>query len=200
MKRSFLTALGIEKNIVDTILDEINQETQVAREKSKENNEAYEERIQKLEQKLEAKQSTVGQLDDGGELQKQYDALKIQHDTLNSEYKEFRANIETQHANQTKKDALRKELLLSGVRDDQLILDALSNKFSLETIEVENNRIKGFEQLLNPIKAEYNGYFGTIQEKGAEVGTPPPADNSGKSAPKTLQEALEQKYKGDKSI
>lgn len=84
------------------------------------------------------------------------------------ELEDFKTQIETEKANNVKKNALRTTLSANGVVRSEF-QDLIINATNLDDIKVGDNGIENVETLIESTKAKYPGCFGVVQE----VGTPP---------------------------
>ncbi len=163
MKRSFLTALGIEKNIIDTILDEYNIELQTVREKSKEIADEYQEKVNQLNEKLKSKSS----IDNSQELED----LKQKYEKLKSEYNDFKTQIQSKEDTEAKLSVLSKQL--DNEKVNQKLIPLLLKEFDLENLKITNGTIENWNELFQPIRENYASFIGTDSTKGSDIATPP---------------------------
>jgi len=107
--------------------------------------------------------------------------IKKQIDELNSKLNQKDIEVTTTSKKYALKDALRD----SGARYPDLLLA----KFDLSAIEIENEKIKGFEDLLKPVKEAFPDLFGaksTIKVDGGPNGERPELNSEQKAEAKRL--------------
>ena len=81
------------------------------------------------------------------------------------ELEDFKNMIETEKANNVKKDAVRTALRTSGVARTEF-QDLIINAMNLNDINVGEKGIENVEALIESTKAKYPGCFSTVQEVG----------------------------------
>ena len=167
MKRSFLTALGIEKEVMQQILDEHGATVELLKEKA---NEDFDKRAEKLQKTIDDLQSKVDSIDpDSGE-------WKEKHDMLKKEFDDFKAGIETEKTTMSKRTALHAHLKADGANEK--LIELLESKFDFAKLELEGEKIKGWEDLAKPVKEQFSEVFGTVEERGANPAVPPKGGNT----------------------
>lgn len=178
MKRSFLTALGLEKDVIDQIMSEHGNTVELLKEKAKED---ADKRTEKLNSKITELQGQVDAAPNGG------DDYKAQYETVKEELKAYKQAVETEKATAAKQAVLRKQLTADGANSD--LIDLLELKFDLSKIELDGDAIKDWDALSKPVKEQYAGVFGTTETKGAQVANPP-ASNGVSYAGKTIRDLM----------
>lgn len=161
--KAILKANGIEGEAVDAIADTIKAEIPkdfVAKTQ-------YNKKIAAIED-LNA---TVADLQAKAEIQNT-DEYKTKYEALETEFNDFKQNIETEKVNSTKTDLLRKKLQTEGVNEK--VIKLLEKEFDLNTLEVENDDIKDWDNLINPVKENYSDFFKVTETiQGNPPNTPP---------------------------
>lgn len=116
-------------------------------------------------------------------LQEQVDDLKAKSETneyktkfeeIEKEYNDYKTNIETEKVNSGKKNALVGALKKTGFNDK--IVKLLEKNFDLSSLELEDEGIKGWEELIKPYKEEYSDFIQEESISGAEANNPPTND------------------------
>jgi len=186
MKRSFLTGLGLTKEQIDSIMDENGSDIENAKEKAQEK---FEAETLKLQNKIDSLQIIV---DDIPDPDPNATAAQAKLDALQSEFDTYKTNVEAEKINGAKRTVLQK-LLQDGGANPKL-LPLLEKEFDFSKIEVEGETIKGWDEMLKPVRENYSDIFGEVVEMGVKPATPPPTDPKAPQ-PKSLAEALNVKYK-----
>ena len=162
--KAILKANGIEGEAVDAIADTIKAEIPkdfVAKTQ-------YNKKIAAIEDL----NVTIADLQAKAEIQNT-DEYKTKYEALETEFNDFKQNIETEKVNSTKTDLLRKKLQTEGVNEK--VIKLLEKEFDLNTLEVENDDIKDWDNLINPVKENYSDFFKVTETiQGNPPNTPPP--------------------------
>ena len=208
MKRSFLTALGLTKEQIDSIMEENGNDIENAKDKAQEKLEAE---TGKLQTKIDGLQTIVDSIpkpdpnaknweEEYNKLKEQLDnsgdgAVQAKLDALQGEFDTYKQNVEAEKVNGAKRETLQKLLQTEGANPK--LISLLEKEFDLTKIEIEGEgdkqTIKGWADMLKPVKEQYTDIFGTVGEVGAKPATPPKTDPKDPS-PKTLGDALREKY------
>lgn len=172
MKRSFLTALGLEKDQIDQIMSEHGSTVELIKEK---NQESVEKQVEKFNAKISELQEKVDSAPTGnnGKLEEMYNALK-------AEYDEYKTGVENEKTVASKQSVLRGHLEKDGANPK--LIKLLEREFDLSKLEVDGEKIKDWDSVSKPIKEAYADVFGVTQTKGADVATPP-GENTGEEDP-----------------
>lgn len=184
LTRKMLKAMGIEEEKIDQII-EAHTETTDALKGERDAAKAEADKVPDLQQKLqEAAESAGG------------DEYKTKYDQEHENFEAYKAQVEADKAAAEKTSLYRALLLESGV--DEKRVDAVLKVTDLESVEVEDGKIKGAEELAEGIKSEWSAFITAEGSKGADVANPPQTDPAPKE-PSSLSEALRMKYesKGD---
>lgn len=97
---------------------------------------------------------------------------KDKYEALVSEFDQYKADIQNKETRANKSNLLNAKLKESGVTNPKLI-NLLSKEFDLDKIEIEDNNIKNWDNILNPVKENYSDFFETTGISGAEPNNPP---------------------------
>lgn len=163
--KAILKANGIDGEVVDTIAETIKAEipkefvskTQYAKKVN-----AIDDLNIKIAD-LEAKGNT--------------DEYKSKFETLETEYNNFKANIEAEKVNLSKTNILRSKLKNEGVNDK--LINLLLKEFEIEKIELDGEEVKDWENVIKPVKENYVDLFPQTQTQGNPANTPPAKGNDG---------------------
>ena len=100
------------------------------------------------------------------------DTSKADYEALKNEFETYKSDIENGKVTETKTNAIKELLKSQGVKNDKLA-NLLIKEFDINSIELEDNKIKGADDLLKPIRENYNDFFTTTTVEGASPATPP---------------------------
>lgn len=164
--KEILKSQGIEEN-VEAIIEAINKEIP----KSFIPKDQYNKKAQELKE-LQMKHADMeAKLSDASA-----DEYKEKFEALQKEYDDFKNNLEVEKTNSTKTQLLKETLKNDGLKNDKLA-NLLLKEFDLDTIELEDNKIKGYEELSKTIKENYSDFFSKTQVVGNDPATPPIVSN-----------------------
>lgn len=164
--KAILKSHGIEEEVASTIAEKLNAEIPKEFVSKKQ----YQKKVSAIDElnetiaDLEAKATSNG-------AQEELDKLK-------QEFETYKNNIETEKTNATKSSTLREQLKAEGFNEKMIKL--LEKNFDLETIEIEEDKIKGWEDMIKPIREEYADFIPKETQTGNPPATPP-ANVSGKT-------------------
>ena len=99
------------------------------------------------------------------------DEYKAKYEELEKEYNDFKTGIETEKINTAKSSTLREQLKAEGFNEKMIKL--LEKNFDLETIEIEEDKIKGWDDMIKPIREEYADFIPKDTQTGNPPATPP---------------------------
>ena len=181
LTRKFLRALGIEDDKIEEIIG------------------AHLETVNPLK---DERDNLKEQADHAAELQKQVDALTEQsgsgedlakkYEDEHKAFEAYKAEVEAGKAIDAKKSAYRKLLESSGI--DPKRIDAVMRVSDVSSVEVgEDGKIVDAGKLTEQIKTDWSDFVVSTGTMGQRVDTPPDKQ-TGKPEPKSLAEALHQKY------
>lgn len=137
--------------------------------------------VQEKYNELEAKLNNV----DDSELKAKYEALE-------AEFNQYKTDIEVAKTNETKLNVLKNSL--KGEKFNEDIIDLLVKEFDLDKVEVEEDNIKEWDNLVSPIKERFKGFIQEETISGTSAAKPINNTSGGEAEPKDLREALQQKY------
>jgi len=117
------------------------------------------------------------------ELQEKADDLTVKVETLSKdngeekynqlqkEFEDYKTSIQVEKNNQNKTSRLREQLKKDGANEK--IINLLIKEFDLEQIELEEENIKGWEDVSKQVKENYSDFFAKTESKGTDNITPP---------------------------
>lgn len=100
-------------------------------------------------------------------LEKAGDAAKVQ-----SEFDAYKQQVENEKTNASKATAVRAALKAAGVNRDEFT-DLLMGKVDLSKVELDGDKVKDADALIDPLKGSYAGCFGEITDSGTDPINPP---------------------------
>ena len=119
------------------------------------------------------------------------DEYKTKYEELETQFNDYKTGIETKENNNLKTNALTKSLKEAGANEG--VLDLLLKAFDLDSINLENDKIQDWENIVKPVKDKYAGCFGTTTTVGNTPATPPTNTIIDKQ-PNSLAEALRERF------
>lgn len=164
--KAILKSHGIEEEVASTIAEKLN----AVIPKEFVSKKQYQKKVSAIDElnetiaDLEAKATSNG-------AQEELDKLK-------QEFETYKNNIETEKTNATKSSTLREQLKAEGFNEKMIKL--LEKNFDLESIEIEEDKIKGWDDMIKPIREEYADFIPKETQTGNPPATPP-ANVSGKT-------------------
>ena len=181
LTRKFLRAMGIDDDKIEEIIN------------------AHLETVNPLKDERDGLKERADKAD---ELQKQVDALteqgsgsedlKKKYDDEHAAFEAFKAEVAAGKAAEGKKTAYRKLLEDAGI--DPKRLDAVLRVSDTSKIEIgEDGKIVDADKLTEQVKADWSDFVVSTGTMGQRVDTPPDK-HTGTPEPKSLAEALHQKY------
>lgn len=177
LTRRFLVDLGIEKDLIQGILDEHGNTMELVKEKAKED---AEKQSEKLNDKIAALQEKIDNAPeppapDGVDWKQKYDDEVAAHSetkkTMKKTYDDYVAGVETEKATTAKREAIRKHLAADGA--NQKLIGLLEKEFDLMAVELDGDKVKGWDELSKSVKENYADVFGKTTVEGADVPNPP---------------------------
>lgn len=157
--KAILKSHGIEEEVASTIAEKLNAEIPKEFVSKKQ----YQKKVSAIDElnetiaDLEAKATSNG-------AQEELDKLK-------QEFETYKNNIETEKTNATKSSTLREQLKAEGFNEKMIKL--LEKNFDLESIEIEEDKIKGWDDMIKPIREEYADFIPVETQTGNPPATPP---------------------------
>lgn len=102
---------------------------------------------------------------------KDADKYKNDYDALVTEHNNYKQEIETKESNATKTYKLKEALKGNGFNEK--IIPLLTKEFDLNKIELENDKIKDWDELSKGVKENYKDFITTTGKEGTPPATPP---------------------------
>lgn len=144
-----------------------------------------------------------------GDLQVKYDALEAEYgtmegkakdatkykndyDNLVTEHNNYKQEVETKESNSTKTSKLIESLKSEGFNEK--IIPLLTKEFDVSKIEIEEDKIKGWEEMSKGVKESYKDFITVTGAEGNPPATPPTGGGKAETA-MTLGSALHEKFK-----
>lgn len=179
LTRKLLRSMGIEDEKIDQIID-AHTETVNALKDERDGLKDAADRLKKAEVELEELKA------------KPADGFKEKFEKEHADFEAFKADTAKAAADREKKSLYRKLLTDAGV--DPKRMDAVMRVADLSDIVVEDGAIKDADKVTEKVKGEWSDFIPTTNKKPANVDTPPAGGGDGAAEPKSLGDALRQKY------
>lgn len=90
----------------------------------------------------------------------------------------YKQQVESEKSTAAKTAAVRSALKAAGVNREEFA-DLLMGKVDLSKVEMDGDKLKDADGLINPLKGSYAGCFGTVTDKGTPPANPPAGDGKG---------------------
>lgn len=195
MKRKFLTDLGITDG--DTIKAIIEYHQGVAQD-LKDEIETAKSEVKTANATIKTLQNEPHKPDENQWVKKtDYDALKTKYDTdiaaKETEFANFKASIETEKIAAEKQAAIVSQLKADGA--NAKLTDLLLKAFDTSKIEIEDGKVKDWDNISKPIKETYADVFGKTVTKGTDK-TNPPSGGNGEGTSKNVNNAMNNLIRG----
>jgi hypothetical protein len=155
MKREFLTGLALETEVIDKIMAEHGKTVNDIKSKQDEKN----EEVKILKEKVTSLEKTAK---DTETLVKDNEDLKSKYSSLQEQSKKELETKDKQISHITKKTALSKALKDKGARYPELLIKELD----LDTVELDGENIKNFDNLYTPLADKYKDMFTVTEVQG----------------------------------
>lgn len=183
LTRKMLKAMGIEDEKIDQII-EAHTETVDALKEQRDGYKADADKLPDVQKKLD---ETEKQLEANGK-----DSYKVKYDALKEDFENYKSAQTEKETHGAKLAAYRNMLKDAGISEKRL--DSVLKVSDVDGVELdEQGNIKDIDTLSKNVKTEWADFIVTETATGAKVDNPP-ANNGAKASPKTLAEALHEKY------
>lgn len=166
--KDILKAHGVESDKIEAITDSINQEIPKEFVSKKQ----YSKKVAEIE----TLNGTIADLEAKGD-NSNTDEWKSKYEAKETEFNDYKTQIETEKVNSDKTNKLTQLLKSNGVTNDKLANLLLKN-VDLTTIELENDTIKGADSIIEGFKTYYNDFFTKTTVVGNPPATPPTNTNT----------------------
>lgn len=178
LTRRLLRSMGIEDDKIDQIID-AHAETVNALKDERDGLADAADRLKRAEAELEELKAEPA------------DGFKEKYEKEHADFEAFRADTARAAADREKRSLYRRLLADAGV--DPKRMDAVMRVADLSDIVVEDGAIKGADEVTEKVRGEWSDFIPATAAKPAKVDTPP-AGAGGAAEPKSLGEALRQRY------
>lgn len=176
LTRKMLKAMGIEDEKIDQIIEEHVNVTDSLKEE-RDRYKADAEKLPDLQKKLE------NATKNGGE----ETVSKAEHDKLQKEYDDYKAEQTAKETRQAKERAIRELYKAAGISEKRI--DTVMKVTNLEDIELDKDgKIKDADKRTESVKTEWADFITQTKETGANTANPPA--NAGKGTGKTKEEIM----------
>lgn len=179
LTRKLLRSMGIEDEKVEQIIGEHIETVNALKDERDELKDAA-GRLEKAEAELEGLKA------------EQADGFKEKFEKEHADFEAFKADTAKAAADREKKSLYRK--LLTGAGVDPKRIDAVMRVADLSDIVVEDGAIKDADEVTEKVKGEWSDFIPATNRKPADVDTPPAGGGDGAAEPKSLGDALRQRY------
>lgn len=179
LTRKLLRSMGIEDDKIDQIID-AHAETVNALKDERDGLEDAADRLKRAEAELEKLKAEPA------------DGFKEKYEKEHADFEAFKADTAKAAAEREKRSLYRKLLTDAGV--DPKRMDAVMRVADLSDIVVEDGTIKDADEVTEKVRGEWSDFIPATNTKPAKVDTPPAGAGDGAAEPKSLGEALRQKY------
>lgn len=179
LTRKLLRSMGIEDEKIDQIID-AHAETVNALKDERDGLMDAADRLKKAEAELE--ELKAGPADD----------FKGKYEKEHADFEAFKADAAKAAADREKKSLYRRLLADAGV--DPKRMDAVMRVADLSDIVVEDGAIKDADTVTEKVRGEWSDFIPATNTKPAKVDTPPAGGGDGAAEPKSLGDALRQRY------
>ncbi len=167
LSRKYLMGMGLTEEQVNAII-EANEETisglKAEIEKYKTSDEESTKKLQKAQKELESIKKEAEETEGKNPYKVKYDALK-------EEFKAYKDDISAKETKAEKTKAFRELLKEVGVSDKRI--DSVVKVSDIDSLEIEDGKIKDADALKKSIKEEWADFIPTNVEQGANVSNPP---------------------------
>lgn len=181
LTRKLLRSMGIEDEKIDQIID-AHAETVNALKDERDGLKGAAGRLEKAEAELEELKAEAGAAD----------GYREKFEKEHADFEAFKADAAKAAADREKRSLYRGLLADAGI--DPKRMDAVMRVADLSGIVVEDGAIKDADEVTEKVRGEWSDFIPATSTKPAEVDTPPTGGGDGAAEPKSLGEALRQRY------
>lgn len=160
--KAILKRCGLEGELVDTTADTIKAEIP----KEFVSKQQYNKKVGAIDEL----NNTIADLEAKIE-NSNTDEYKSKYEALQSEFDTYKNNIEVKKSNEQKRGLLTEQLKKEGFNEK--ILKLLTKEIDLETLEIENDAIKDWDNIVNPLKENYSDFIKQESVSGLGSVQPP---------------------------
>ena len=160
LTRKFLASIGIEEDKIDLIVEKHNEVlTEIKDERDKLKADA--EKLPEMEKELKTLKEQVAGID----------PYKEKFETLQKEYDDFKADVESKQTTAKKESAFRHILKDIGIPEKRI--DSVVKVSDINGIELTEDGIKDEETLKESLKKEWSDFITTTKTEGVNSANPP---------------------------
>lgn len=180
LSRKFLKAMGIEDEKIDQIID-AHSETVTALKAEMDEYKSSAEKLTSVQKELDKMRADAKEAEE----KNGKDPYKVKYDALKEDFENYKKEV-SEKETKANKEKLYTELLKdAGVNEKRIA--AVLRVSDLDSVEIEDGKIKNAKDLTKSIKEEWADFITTTKDKGADVTNPP--GGTGKSG-KTKDEIM----------
>ena len=180
LSRKFLKAMGIEDEKIDQIID-AHSETVTALKAEMDEYKTNAEKLTSVQKELDKMKADAKEAEE----KNGKDPYKVKYDALKEDFENYKKEV-SEKETKANKEKLYSDLLKdAGVNEKRIA--AVLRVSDLDSVEIEDGKIKNAKDLTKSIKEEWADFITTTKDKGADVTNPP--GGTGKSG-KTKDEIM----------
>lgn len=165
--KKILQSFGIEEDKIEQLKDSITREIGTDFIPKTQ----YQKKVLSLNELQEKYNDLEAKLNNANE-----NEYKEKYEQTLNEFEQFKSNIENEKTLNTKTDLLKQKLQDEKFNKD--IINLLVKEFDLSKIEVEENNIKDWDNVISPFKDKYSGFIQQEVVKGTNPANPPKTEKS----------------------
>ena len=181
--------MGIEDEKIEQIIEE-HAETVDALKKQRDEAKGQAGEADELRKQLEGAQKQL----EGAQKQlegMQDDGYKAKYEELKGEFDGYKADVEAEKAQATARSLFKAQVEKLGITGSRA--DSIVRATDLGAFEVEDGAYKDPKAVEEAIKNDWGDFIPKVTTEGAHVAHPP-AQGGGDAEPKSLADALRQRY------
>lgn len=182
LTRKMLRAIGIEDEKIEQIIEE-HAETVDALKKQRDEAKGQAGEADELRKQLEGAQKQLEGMQDDG--------YKAKYEELKGEFDGYKADVEAEKAQATARSLFKAQVEKLGITGSRA--DSIVRATDLGAFEVEDGAYKDPKAVEEAIKNDWGDFIPKVTTEGARVAHPP-AQGGGNAEPKSLADALRQRY------
>lgn len=181
LTRKLLEGMGIEDKQVETII-EAHLETVNGLKSERDRYKADAEKLAQVEKELDDAKAAAG---DPEEWHKRFDAL-------NSEFEDYKGQIDGERIAAKKERAYRR--ILADVGIDQNMVDKILRVTDLSGVELEGDALKDADKLKSDADKEWGAFVVKTRTQGSDPATPPKPQASTNGADPEVSRRQQERY------
>ena len=179
LTRKMLKAMGIEDEKIEQIIEE-HAETVDALKKQRDEAKGQAGEADELKKQLEGAQKQLEGMQDDG--------YKAKYEDLKNEFDGYKADVEAEKAQATARSLFKAQIEKLGITGSRA--DSIVRATDLGAFEVEDGAYKDPKAVEEAIRKDWADFIPKVTTVGAHV----PAQGGGDAEPKSLADALRQRY------